>query len=309
MKTVVLLLVIAHYTSGVPLNSKPQNVNKHDVNGARSSENLYFLFTRLNPTTGQLLSLDKDFILASNFNASWPTVVVCHGYTQSLSSEINQLIRDALTLKYFTISAYLETRDFNVIILDWSHSAQALYGTAIAAVTSVGQDLGSLLLFIHHITGTPLETMHLVGFSLGAHVAGNAGRYTGGRVGRITGLDPVSPIWLINSNRIASTDGIYVECIHTYGNNGGIAWGDVDFYVNGGGSQPGCVLSTCSHNRSYQIFAATVKYDHLVGRQCDSQDEIVAAFCSGPELHLGNSDVYKTGSGLYYVSAGQSYPY
>ncbi|XP_063623777.1 phospholipase A1 member A-like, partial [Cydia splendana] len=289
----------AHFTSGVPLNSKPQNVNKHDVNVARSSKNLYFLFTRLNRTTGQLLTLDKDWILASNFNASWPTVIVCHGYTQSLSSEINQLIRDA----------YLEIGDFNVIILDWSHLAQALYATAIASVPSVGQDLGSLLLFIHDVTATPFETMHLVGFSLGAHVAGNAGRYTGGRVGRVTGLDPVSPIWLINRNRIASTDGIYVECIHTYGNNRGIAWGDVDFYVNGGGSQPGCVLSICSHNRSYQIFAATVKYNHLVGRRCGNQDEIVAAFCSGPELRLGNSDVYKSGSGLYYVSAGRSYPY
>ncbi|XP_047993366.1 pancreatic lipase-related protein 2-like [Leguminivora glycinivorella] len=298
MKPIVLLLVIAHFTSGILFTIKPQNVENH-LDVARSSENLYFLFTRLNPTTGQQLTMDKDSILASNFNPSQPTVVVCHGYTQSLNSQINQLIRDA----------YLQIGDFNVIILDWSHSAQGIYTSAIASVPSVGQALGSMLLFIHAVTGTPLETIHVVGFSLGAHVAGTAGRTTGSRVGRVTGLDPVSPIWLINRNRIASTDGIYVECIHTYGNNGGVAWGDVDFYVNGGGSQPGCVLSTCSHNRSYQIFAATVKYDHLVGKQCGSQDDVVVGVCSGPELPLGNGAVQKSGSGLYYVSTGRSYPY
>ncbi|XP_073946690.1 phospholipase A1 member A-like isoform X2 [Choristoneura fumiferana] len=271
-----------------------------DMLSARNARNSYHLFTRNNPTASQTLVLnDAASIQSSNFNPSWPTIAVCHGYTQSRNSELNQVIRDA----------YLGSGDFNVIILDWSRIAQMDYFSAINAIPSVGQGLGDLLLFINQVTGASLQSMHVMGFSLGAHVAGNAGRRMDGRIGRVTGLDPVSPVWTINRNRLARTDGIYVECIHTYGNGGGTAYGDADFYVNGGDSQPGCLLSLCSHNRAWQIFAATVTYNHLIGHQCDTQREITTGTCAGPELPMGNSDANKTGSGLYYVTAGRSYPY
>ena len=35
-----------------------------------------------------------------------------------------------------------------------------------------------------------LDDVHLVGFSLGAHVVGYAGKYLKGRIARVTGLDP-----------------------------------------------------------------------------------------------------------------------
>lgn len=61
------------------------------------------------------------------------------------------------------------------------------YFSAINAIPSVGQGLGDLLLFLNQVTGASLQSMHVMGFSLGAHVAGNAGRRMDGRIGRVTG--------------------------------------------------------------------------------------------------------------------------
>lgn len=54
-------------------------------------------------------------------------------------------------------------------------------------VPDVGRGLGQFLAFLNRVTGAPFTSMHLVGFSLGAHLVGNAGRELGGRAARITG--------------------------------------------------------------------------------------------------------------------------
>lgn len=61
------------------------------------------------------------------------------------------------------------------------------YVTAVRGVPAVGRGLGEFLAFVNRVTGAPLTNMHLVGFSLGAHLVGNAGRELGGRVARVTG--------------------------------------------------------------------------------------------------------------------------
>lgn len=75
----------------------------------------------------------------------------------------------------------------NIIVLDWRRLARAAYNTAVRGVPAIGQGLGQFLAFLNRVTGAPYNSMHLVGFSLGAHVVGNAGRELGGRVARITG--------------------------------------------------------------------------------------------------------------------------
>lgn len=77
--------------------------------------------------------------------------------------------------------------DTNVIVMDWRRLAISDYVTAVSGVPAVGRGLGQFLAFLNRVTGAPYSSMHLVGFSLGAHVVGNAGRELGGRAARVTG--------------------------------------------------------------------------------------------------------------------------
>ena len=71
--------------------------------------------------------------------------------------------------------------------MDWSRVANSTYVTAVLGVPAVGRGLGHFLAFLNRLLGTPFTSIHLIGFSLGAHVVGNAGRELGGRVARVTG--------------------------------------------------------------------------------------------------------------------------
>lgn len=84
-------------------------------------------------------------------------------------------------------SAILAVQDANVIVLDWRALANSLYVTAANGVPGVGQFLGNFLTWLVNTTGTNWNNVHLIGFSLGAHVVGNAGIQTGSRPARVTG--------------------------------------------------------------------------------------------------------------------------
>lgn len=91
----------------------------------------------------------------------------------------------------------------------------------------------------------------MIGHSLGAHVAGFAGkeviRSTGKKIYWITGLDPAGPLFEIplqnKMNRLSDLDAVYVEVVHS---DGGILGfirplGHSDFFPNGGKFiQPNC---------------------------------------------------------------------
>ncbi|CAH0399440.1 unnamed protein product [Chilo suppressalis] len=272
----------------------------------KNDMNRYFLFTRNNPTTSQeLINGDAGTISQSNFNHNHITVFVVHGWISNQESGLNPAIRDA----------FLSVGNYNVIVLDWGRLARRNYVTAARGVPLTGRRLGYFLNFLNSRTGVPFSRMHLVGFSLGAHLVGNAGREVGGRVARISALDPAGPLWNLNSNRIRSSDAVYVEGMHTDGGlmlslGIGSAIGDVDFFPNGGSNQPGCLTtSICSHNRAWRLFAATVSHNHLEGRQCSSSTQITLNTCRGGALKMGNADMFKAGSGRYRANTGRRYPY
>ncbi|XP_041975195.1 lipase member H-A-like isoform X2 [Aricia agestis] len=280
-------------------------VDEQALASARNgADNQYWLFTRRNPNNAQILVINNaNSVSSSNYNGALPTKVIVHGWNNNGNSPMNPLITQA----------FLAVGDFNVIVLDWSRLANnPLYSTAAAGVPNVGQHLGNFLIWLFNTAGGNWNNLHLVGFSLGAHVVGNAGRTASGRPGRVTGLDPAGPSWGGNSLALNTNSGVYVESIHTDGGFLGImdAISNADFYPNGGKNpQPGCWISTCSHGRAPELFASSVRTNHFIGRQCGNIWEAELSTCNGGSLHMGNAVMGKRGSGIYGLRTGSNWPF
>ncbi|XP_022916020.2 uncharacterized protein [Onthophagus taurus] len=232
-----------------------------------------------------------------NFNGTLPTKVMIHGFGSDCSH----------IWVYEMRSALLEEEDVNVICVDWTNGATLPnYVKASANTRLVGKQLAIFLKGLSENVGLPLENMHLIGFSLGAHVAGFAGSELG-NLSRITGLDPAGPLFESQDPRarLDQSDAAFVDVIHSNGENlilGGLgSWqpmGHVDFYPNGGRMQKGCTnlfvgaltdiiwsagsegRSLCNHRRAYKFFTDSIyPRCHFPAFPCDSYDDFLAGHC------------------------------
>ena len=74
----------------------------------------------------------------------------------------------------------------NIISVDWGNGAGFPYSQAAANTRVVGAEVASLVKMLRDRVGMDMSDVHVIGHSLGAHVAGYAGARVPG-VGRITG--------------------------------------------------------------------------------------------------------------------------
>lgn len=76
----------------------------------------------------------------------------------------------------------------NIFSVDWPVLSQSLYPVAYTAVPYIGNRTAAFVDFLVQDVGVELSSIHLIGFSLGAHVAGTAGEgVVSGKLSRITG--------------------------------------------------------------------------------------------------------------------------
>ncbi|XP_072931644.1 lipase member H-A-like [Epargyreus clarus] len=268
-------------------------------NGA---DNQYWLYTRSNPRNPQIITYGNASSVG-NYSERKPLKVIVHGWEGSGNSVLNTMIT----------SAFLNKFDVNVIVVDWHSLANANYVTATTGVPSVGQFIGNFVVWLINTAGGNWNNVHFIGFGLGAHAVGVAGRVTGGRPIRVTGLDPAGPLWNTNHDALNTTAGRYVEVMHTDVGAMGIVQsiGHADFYPNRGRDQPGCGGShQCSHNRAHSLYASSVTTDRYVGTLCPSlRWALRTVRCPGATLNMGNGILTKRGSGIYALSTRSLWPF
>ncbi|XP_048845845.1 lipoprotein lipase-like [Brienomyrus brachyistius] len=225
-----------------------------------------------------------DTIAGCNFKCDSQTFVVIHGWTVTgmYESWVVKLVK----------ALYEREPSANVLVVDWLARAQQHYPTSAAYTKLVGRDVAKFVSWLQAELKYPWEKIHVLGYSLGAHVAGIAGFLTKQRISRITGLDPAGPgfEYADDQSTLSPDDAEFVDVLHTNTRGSpdrsiGIQRpvGHVDIYPNGGTFQPGCDLQNtvmmiatsgfhhmdqivkCSHERSIHLFI-----DSLVNQEKQS---------------------------------------
>ncbi|PRD38479.1 UNVERIFIED_CONTAM: Pnlip [Trichonephila clavipes] len=203
---------------------------------------------------------------------------------------------------------FLRNSDDNVIALDHASTLllpRIIYQQSVADCRVIGAQIANLITFLHEKLGADMKTIHLIGHSLGAHIAGYAGERLP-NLGRITGLDPAGPYFrnVANNVKLDTADATFVDVIHSnpsavigFGTNEDL--GHINFWPNGG-KQRGCPLTllrtlfdgilpfelqtiaTCPHRRSIDFFVFSFNQNDclIVGVECTGWSDFLQGKCN-----------------------------
>ncbi|XP_015596730.1 lipase member H-A-like [Cephus cinctus] len=217
----------------------------------------FFLYTQSNPTESQQINVTSNSsnLINTHFDSTKPTKVIVHGYNSDMQLDSLVAIRNE----------YLKRGQHNVIAVDWHRLASGpCYPVAVHNVPHVGECLAQL---IRRLRDTGAVDVHVIGFSLGAHVpAFSANSLRPYKLPRITGLDPAMPLFVTvgKDQKLDAGDAQFVDIFHTNAFIQGKieASGHIDFYMNGGINQPGCWQKRnpfgCNHHRAADYFAESI---------------------------------------------------
>uniref|UniRef100_A0A665TEG1 Triacylglycerol lipase n=1 Tax=Echeneis naucrates TaxID=173247 RepID=A0A665TEG1_ECHNA len=275
-------------------------------------------------------------IHASNYNGRRKTRFIIPGYLESTDEDWPQdMCKDMLRWEYV-----------NCIAVEWKTGVKTHYAQAANNARVVAAQVVSMITFLRESFNQTANKFHIIGHSLGAHAAGEAGSRIPG-LARITGLDPVEPYFQDTDSSVCldMSDAAFVDVIHTDGlpfdSKLGLGMmqpvGHIDFYPNGGGLMPGCSANkgrptdldaiwegtrkfdACNHGRAYQYYRESIdKSQGFVAFPCADEDSFAAGKCfpctNSKCPLMGHSadrftltdDISKT---KYFLNTGSSQPF
>lgn len=289
-------------------------------NAIRDTE--FWLFVRTHPSQPHRIVLnDPTTLQNSRFNAQHPTRLLIHGWNQNSSNS------DLTTLG---LRAYMSrSESLNIIVVNWGPCAQDInYMAVVDCVPHVGDVIAQLVDWLHLTVGLAFALTTAIGSSLGAHVAGMAGKcVTHGRLAAIIALDPAKPGFQYSdpTTRLSSTDADYVESVQTNADGFGFgdAIGQVAFYMNGGRNQPRCgldLIGACSHHSAVVYFIESISNsDAFWGVRCGADYSAIKSRKCPPSGNdgdglssvavMGGEPIVPDADGVYYVKTNKKVPY
>ncbi|KAK9892108.1 hypothetical protein WA026_018311 [Henosepilachna vigintioctopunctata] len=217
----------------------------------------------------------------------------------------------------------------SVIQVDWEIGSFQSIGSSVDSTESLGSNLATMINIMVSNHNVSIENIVLFGHSLGAQACGWTGKYlsrtTNQKLKRIIAFDPYGVLFSErpDSRRLNRNDAEVVHVIHTDGDYIGFLHpcGTIDFYPNGGQSQPGCSkidlknplkllmdFVWCDHIRSFDYFVEAVEDKNtFLAHQCYNKKALDQRNCHGSTVGLG--DLETTREGIFYLETNSEPPY
>ncbi|KAG5675550.1 hypothetical protein PVAND_005446 [Polypedilum vanderplanki] len=277
----------------------------------------FYLYTRETQDNPMRLDLNEPTsVKNAKYAQHQPLIIIIHGYTGDKDYSPNSHLRPA----------YFQRGEFNIISVDYNELAKyPCYFSAVTNTRTVANCTAQLIDFIIDNEIFNIESIHVIGFSLGAQTAGLIANYlkSDRKLKRITGLDPAKPLFIRvgNEGRLDQSDAEFVDIIHTDVFDRGllVPTGHADFFVNGGFNQPGCLqqtemsASSCNHDRAPAYYAESINSDiGFWGYQCAHWYFYVLGLCNGDEYTSKAEMGFNTNNtvrGIYFLQVNSEPPY
>uniref|UniRef100_A0A4W5QIL9 Lipoprotein lipase n=1 Tax=Hucho hucho TaxID=62062 RepID=A0A4W5QIL9_9TELE len=237
----------------------------------------------------------KDTVTQCGFNISLPTFAIIHGWSVAglFESWIHKLIA----------ALFERVPNANVIVVDWLDRAQHHYHNSAANTKLVGEDVARLINWLEY----NLMNLHLLGYSLGAHVAGVAGNLTNNKVNRITGGGHSLCIGVLKvKHNVRHTSLITIPLLcHTLHLFIYFIEPDLD------------QIMKCAHERSVHLFIDSLvnKQQQSMAYRCNSEDAFDRGLCLScrknrcNNMGFGVNKIRTTKSAKMYLKTGASMPF